>query len=139
MTNPTDTRGGTAANAQQLHIIRASLLAGVLMFAAVTYYMRSQGTPPPNPDGNGIGMAVLVVWAAAMVMVIFASRRYNAVATRRERTTWAIIGWSLGEAAGMAGTVHYFMTGDPTRFGIGLVMMVVVLRLFPVPPDEPAE
>lgn len=133
-TNP----GGMPTGALQLHIIRASLLMGVLLFAAVTWHIRSQGTPPPQPDGGGIGMAVLGVWAVVTVMVIFASRRYNAVATRQERTTWAIIGWSLGEAAGMAGTVYYFMTGDPTRFFIGLVMMVVVLRLFPVPPDEPA-
>ncbi|HEX8690942.1 MAG TPA: hypothetical protein VF746_00770 [Longimicrobium sp.] len=123
------------ANAATLFIIRLSLLAGVAMFGAVTWFLYSRGRQPSAPDPV-LDWVVIGVWAAVAVGLMLMSRRYRAAPRRTDRVTLAIIGWAFGEAAAMFGGVHYFITGNPLRYGYGLLIFCIALMLFPIPRDE---
>ena len=129
-------RHGTPA--ASLFLIRLSLLMGVLLFGGVTWFLRSQADPVPAraPDPT-LEWIILGAWIVATAGIIFVSGKYRAAELRARRVTYAIVGWALGEMAAMSGGVHYFITGSPRRFGLGLIIFGMALLLFPIPRDEP--
>jgi hypothetical protein len=134
MPQPTfDERPQTSA--ATLFIIRLSLVAGVAMFGAATWFLYSRGRQPAGPDAT-LDWLVIGVWAVAAVGLMLLSRRYRAAPRRTDRVSLAIIGWALGEMAAMFGGVHYFLTGSALRYGYGLLIFCISLMLFPIPRDE---
>lgn len=124
------------ANAATLFIIRLAFVSTVVLFGAVTWFVHSQQARPFTAPNQTLDWLVIGVWAAAAVGLMLLSRRYRAAPRRADRVALAIIGWALGEAAAMFGGVHYFMTGDPLRYGYGLLIFCISLMLFPIPRDE---
>lgn len=124
------------ASAAMLFIIRLSFLASVALFGAVTWYVHSRQEQPFTAPNPALDWVVIGVWAAAAVGLMVLSRRYRDATRRSERVTLAIIGWAVGEAAGMIGGVHYFITGNPLRYGYGLLIFSVSLLFFPIPQDD---
>jgi hypothetical protein len=130
---PNENRSGATPAA--LLVIRASLFAGVLMFGAVTWYLHSKPTRPDStPDPETLAWVVLGAWAVITAGLVVLSTRYRRPAARERRVNLAIIGWALGEAAALIGGVHYFLTGDPQRYGFGVLIFVIALVMFPIPP-----
>lgn len=124
------------ANAASLFIIRMSLVAGVMMLGAVTWHLHSRRTEPFPTDTGTLTWMVLGAWAALTAAIVFLSRRYRQPAARDQQVTMAIIGWALGETAALVGGAHYFVTGDPRRYGLGFLIFVFTLALFPIPRDD---
>ena len=117
-----------------LGVIRLALLAGVLAFGVLTWFThrgpewaggpRAVAGPLPT-----ISLALSVVLAIAIAFV-----RRAAFATRDAARygTLCIVGWAMGEAAALAGGVHYFLSNDPSRYLIGLFVMLLSFVLIPL-------
>jgi hypothetical protein len=135
MPQPTSDERPPASSAV-LFIIRLAFLASVALFGAVTWYVHSQQDQPFTAPNQALDWMVIGVWVAVAVALMVLSRRYRDAPRRSDRVTLAIIGWALGEAAGMIGGVHYFLTGNPLRYGYGLLIFAVSLLFFPIPADD---
>lgn len=136
---PTGSQRQPAAPPGTLFLIRLSLMTAVLLFGGITWYLHSSGSAErlAGPEAETVGWVVITVWAAAAAGIIFMGGRYRAAPNRAKRVTIAIVGWAMGEAAAFAGGIHYFLTGDPSRYGMGVVIFALALLLFPIPPAEP--
>lgn len=116
----------------RLGIVRVAMLAGVIMFGVVTWFLRRSG---PAPGGIEAGPLDTITYGAMIAGIagIVVMRRVVAAATDAARyANMAVIGWAFGELAALAGAVHYFMTGDPTRYVIGVMVMLLSFVLIPL-------
>ena len=117
-----------------LGVIRLALLAGVLAFGAVTWFTHrgpewSGGprfVPEPLPT---IALAVPVL---AAIAIVFVRRAAFATTDPARYGSLCVVGWALGEAAALAGGVHYFLSNDPSRYLIGLFVMLLSFVLIPL-------
>lgn len=116
-----------------MQIIRAVMATGVALFAVVTTQVRQVPPEPPIQIGY-----IAAVYALAMLVPIFFVRsRMETLSTRSKRCTFSIIGWALGESAGMFAVVSYFL-GNPLVWSLpGLLVLAVALVAIPVPENEP--
>lgn len=121
------------ATIRALLMIRISFVLGVALFGGVTWWMVATGRRHPSPAPRGIEYATLGVWAVATIAVMLLRRRYAAAADAQARARMAVLGWAAGEMAGLAGAVHYFVSGNPQRFAFGMLVFVIALLMFPVP------
>ncbi|HEU4455755.1 MAG TPA: hypothetical protein VFR81_22010 [Longimicrobium sp.] len=131
---PYDHRSG--ATPMTLFIIRASFLTAVLVFGGITYYIHSQEPPPSTVDPDTLRWGVLGIWGAITLALVVLSTRYRRPAPYTQRVGMAIAGWALGEAAALVGGVDYFLTGIPDRYGVGVLIFVVALVMFPIPQED---
>ena len=121
-----------SAHRARLGTIRIAFLAGVLMFGAIIWFMRRGGGGPPASDS---GLIDLMSYAAIAIGVvgIVVMRRVLANATTAEKyASSAVMGWAFGELAALGGGVHFFLTGDPTRYVIGVMVMLLSFVLIPL-------
>jgi hypothetical protein len=116
-----------------MQIIRASMVFAVAMFAVVTMQVREPRADPPIQLGY-----IAAVYAAAVLVPIFFFRgRMETLSTRRQRCTFSIVGWALGEGAGMLAVGSYFVGNSLVWSLPGLLVLAVALIAFPVPENEP--
>jgi hypothetical protein len=121
-----------SAHRARLGAIRISFLAGVLMFGAVVWFMR-RGGGGPVASSTGLVDAISYAALAIGVIGIVVMRRVLANATTAAKyANSAVIGWSFGELAALGGGVHFFLTGDPTRYVIGVMVMLMSFVLIPL-------
>jgi hypothetical protein len=113
-------------------MIRIAMIVGVACFGGLTWYLHATGRRPAQ-QAPTLDLATMVLWVAATAALLYLRRLYAAAPTRARRATAAILGWSAGELAALAGIVHYFVTGDPQRFTFGMLVFVIALLLFPIP------
>ncbi len=130
MTGPGRRRSADDAG---LALIRISLLLGVLLFGAVSWFIhRGPSWRPDNPDALSlIRRAMFIVWALA-VAALLALRSRLGRATGVARRTLLVSAWAVGEAAALFSAVYFFMSGDVVGFLGGLVVMMAALLLFPI-------
>jgi hypothetical protein len=129
MTGPIRPRGSDAVFA----LIRISLLLGVLLFGAVTWFVhRNPSWRPQSPDAlRPLRVVMLAGWVAAIIALIALRPRLGRL-TDDARRTFLVICWAIGEGAALLGAVHYFLSGDPLSFLGGLVVMMAALLLYPI-------
>lgn len=116
----------------QLGIIRIGLLTGVLLFGAVIWFL--QRRPGFVPDGSMAQLRPIVPFIMlAFIAAIIGVRVYlSRVTDATQLGTYQLIGWAIGEAAGLFGGVYYFNTGDPRFFLIGLFVMLASFIVLPL-------
>jgi hypothetical protein len=123
-----------------LALIRIALLAGVLLFGGVCWYVHRAGPPPPPAPSTlrALRAVGMVVWAAAVVGIVVARLRLDGAARRRgggaaaETANLRILAWAAGQAAALYGGVVYFLTGNPQWYVFGLTMMLGAFVVVPV-------
>jgi len=121
---------------RQLFIIRIALMTGVLMFAALTLYQRSSGTAmDPNPAVPAMRYVLWVVIGVSALVTLFLRPRVEG-GELSKRGLWALIGWSVGEAAALLGTVIHFVGGPVSSLALGVLAFVFALMLLPVPRER---
>jgi len=122
-----------------LPLIRIALLAGVLLFGAVTWWLhRGARIEVVNArDLRPLRQAGSVVWVAAMVaeVVLFVIRLRGRTRDAAAQQSQRVMAWAAGEAVALFGAVYYFRSGDPQWFAFGLVFFVLVLLSFPARVD----
>lgn len=116
-------------------LIRLAMLGGVLMFGAITWFIRRDGGAPTfDPAGaNTLLWGARAVWGASMAtcLVLFFALR-NARRPAQVKTL-SLIGWAAGEAVALMGGVVWFLTGNTQWYSFGLVYLVLAFLAFPAP------
>ncbi len=119
----------------QLSIVRVGLLAGVLMFGGVTWVLHQQGslTMAP-PDTAAVLTTIAMVITAVSLLAVLVIRVFLVPGVPKgQHGSITIIAWAIGETPALFGAVHYFMTGEPRWFIVGLTVMLVAFFAMPVP------
>jgi hypothetical protein len=124
----------TSGTKHPTHIIRIAMLAGVLTFGGVVYFLRKNGDAP----GVNAEQAKSLLWigrsiwgmAIAGCLVLF-------VLSQRERSpgkvnNYQIIAWVLGESVALYGAMLWFLTGSPTWYTPGLIYLGLTFLAFPI-------
>jgi hypothetical protein len=125
-------RPGPSSTAQ-LSIIRVAMLAGVLMFGAVVWWLRRGGSAAGvEPAAIANVRMLAAVWLAVSVSglaALFALTSRQVDEARRR--TLSIVAWALGEGAALAGGVVYLVAGDPRWYLGGVFVLLLAFVLFP--------
>ena len=117
----------------QLALIRISLLLGVLLLGAVSWFLhRDPARQPNNPESLVVlRRAMLGVWVLTIAALLALRPRLSRV-TGAARRSFLLIMWALGEGAALIGGVHFYLSGDARSFLGGLVVMLGAFLLFPI-------
>ena len=125
----------------QQGIIRLALLAGALLFGGVIAMLASRGSVPlPGPGGGardpGALRVLRLVGPALSVGAVAASLFLRAaIARTRDPARVAslrVIAWAAGEAAALFGGVYWMLSGDSSRYLIGLIAMLATFVVVPL-------
>ncbi len=119
----------------QLFVIRIALMAGVFLFAGVTFYRRSTGDTSMPMDAGSLEILRYLLWAAVAITAaatLFLKPRVEA-AEPKQKGQLIIIGWSIGEGAALLGTIIHFAGGPVSSLAIGVLAFVYALVLLPIP------
>lgn len=121
----------TPANSrpQPLQLIRLSLLAGVLMFGAVILFLHRQPGWTPGALPAAIGYALVAYTIVAVSIAVVLKGRVGRESDPARRASLLIIGWAVGEGAGLFGAVIFFLTGQVQWYALGLLAMVCAFAL----------
>lgn len=129
--------GGTPA--ASLPLIRIALLAGVLLFGAVTWWLhRGARIEVVGPaELHTLRRAGSVVWLGALLaeVVLFVIRLRGRTRDQAAQHSQRVMAWAAGEVVALFGAVYYFRSRDPQWFVYGLVFFVLVLLAFPARTD----
>ena len=115
-------------------VIRITMVTGVLLFGAVTWFLRRSGSAPepltPESARTLLWMG-RVAWGSALAgcIVIFALMQRNPASSRNQ--LFSIVAWALGELVALYGGVVWFLTGMTQWYVSGLVFLVLALLAFP--------
>ncbi len=113
-------------------VIRIALLAGVLLFGGVCWYVVSR--QPPAPD-ESLYAVLQITFGAALLAVVGAFlvlRRVVRRADAQRRPALTVAGWALGEAPALLGGVTWLLTGRPLLYLAGTTLMVAAFIMFPL-------
>lgn len=122
---------------RNLAIIRFSLLSGVLLFGAVCWYVTGQRGGGPNPNASAQTFAVFRVLVptlcvAALGVAAVIRTRLASARDAQQRDSMRMIAWAVGEGSALTGAVHYFNTGDPRLYVLGVVAMLATFIVVPL-------
>jgi hypothetical protein len=133
--NPGNARGAPPTTAQQ-GIIRLALLAGVLLFGAVIWWLSRDGRVPLRRDGATDLFTLRVAAAALAVGGVVAAAGIRAVIARTPDPARVaqlrVVAWALGETGALLGGAYWLLSGDSSRYLIGLVAMLATLVIVPL-------
>lgn len=116
---------------QPVQLIRLALIAGVLMFGAVILFVHRQPSWKAGTLPSALGY-VLLAYAIVAISIARAVRGHLLrEADPQRRVSLLIIGWAIGEAAGLFGAVIFFVTGQGQWYLLGLVAMLSVFAFLP--------
>jgi hypothetical protein len=131
MTNARSGSTSPAGAARTLAIIRIALLAGVLAFGAVVWYLRRSGGASYDVDPRGLRLAGQAIWGVATfgtLIVFLAADRVPAA----RRPALSLIAWALGESTALYGGLFWLMLGDPQWYLYGVACLLLTYFIFPV-------
>jgi hypothetical protein len=123
-----------AGDRARLSLIRIALLAGVLLFGGVTYYLHSRPGWEPNGDIDAgmLRLVMQIVWVLGIGGVVALYLVARRIRDRDKVIKISIVAWALGEAIALTGGMLYFVTNEPRGFLLGLGAMVLTFLVFPV-------
>jgi hypothetical protein len=124
-------------NRKTLTIMRAALLAGVLLLGAAVWWVLRGGERPPLDDARESALRLFftvlaVATAPGIIAVRFAQGRAPGFARKAQL---AIVGWALGEGVALLGGVIYMLTGSPRLYLLGVLVLLAAFALVPIPRD----
>lgn len=114
-----------------LALIRIAMLAGVLAFGGVVWWMRRSGAASYEVDPHALRVAGQAIWAVATFGVLTLFLSAGRIAARR-RSTISVIAWALGESTALYGGVFWLMLGDPQWYLYGVACQLLTYFIFPV-------
>lgn len=114
-------------------LIRLALLAGVLMFGGVTWYIRREGAGP-GLDPESLRTLLWVgrgTWILSMATCVSLFGMLRNARSQARIGALSLVGWAAGEAVAMVGGVIWFLTGITQWYSAGLVYLVLTFLAFP--------
>jgi hypothetical protein len=118
----------------QLLVIRTAMLLGVLLFGAVTWYIKRQEHPAILTPGKAqlFGYIFAGLAFAAVAGLVFLRSRLETTREPGQILVYYVIGYALSEGAAVFGGVVWFLGGAQAWYIAGLVLMVVAFQVLPV-------
>ena len=126
----------TLAARARHRIVHASVLAGLLLFAAVTLYLSGRASGSARSESATVLMKYvgLVVLAGSMLAVMLFRPRISAPRAGGDLDDWWLSNsryvtslWALADAGGLACVVLGWLTQDNTLLVSGVVVAVLLL------------
>jgi hypothetical protein len=119
------------------HIIRLAMLAGVLTFGGVVYYLRRNGDAPGVDAEQAraflwIGRAL---WGMAILGCLILYQLVLRERSPARRQSFQIVAWALGEMVALYGAMIWFLTGSPSWYTPGLIYLALAFLAFPIRRD----
>lgn len=108
---------------QSLQLIRLSLMAGVLMFGAVILIVHRQPSWKAEALAPAMGYALVAVAIFAVTIAVLLKGRLGRERDPERRASLLIVGWAIGEGAGLLGAVIFFLSGQGEWYAFGLLAM----------------
>lgn len=121
-----------SARPQSLQLIRLALMAGVLLFGAVILIVHRQPSWTPRPLPSAMDYALIACAIGAVSVAVLLKGRVTRESDPERRASLLIVGWSLGESAGLFGAVIFFITGQGQWYAFGLLAMACAFVLLPI-------
>lgn len=120
-----------------IHVIRVAMLAGVLAFGGVVYFLRRNGDAPGVDAEQAraflwIGRAL---WGMAILGCLILFQLVLRERTPARRQSFQIVAWALGEMVALYGAMLWFLTGVPTWYTPGLIFLALTFLAFPIRRD----
>jgi hypothetical protein len=115
-----------------LRLIRLAMLAGIVLFGGIAWYISSGDTEGAvDPDGPlGYGAVLLVLAAATTVMVV--RRQLEGVTSFDRRSTRILVAAAVCEGAALLAGVLLLLSGSATPFLGALAVFLFSLLLLPI-------
>ncbi|MGI9076613.1 MAG: hypothetical protein ACR2G6_04660 [Gemmatimonadaceae bacterium] len=129
MTSSSSFSGGR----RDLALIRISLLIGVIIFGALTWWLQRTGERPPSDLSalRKLQMVGFAFWGTAFALLVFLRTRLGSVSDSARRS-YLVISWGVAEAVALFGGVVYFLFGDARWYIAGLFFMIGAFLVFPL-------
>jgi len=122
---------------QVLNIVRFAMLGGVLIFAAIAWFLTSSGQMRAVVD-DALAMVLRYVFYGLLVVDIGAMwlvrQRIDHAETFETKRHLLLIGYALGEGITLYGIVYWLVTGGMLLFFVGLLVFLAAFLVFPVQP-----
>lgn len=120
---------------RNLFIIRTALMTGVFLFAGVAYFGPRFGVGVDTQFPGAVEQFRYVLWGFVAIAVAAALllRSKLETATAAKQAQFLIIGWAIGEAASLFGTVQFMSGAGIGPLGLGLMTFVFTLVMLPIP------
>ena len=120
------------AAVRNLAIIRIAILAGILLFGAVIWFVQRDPGWTPSAPQFPVEPIAMALWAAAIVGVLAVRTAWGRTTEVKRRVHFAIMAIAIAEAPALFGAVVYFLTGDARLYLTGVFLMLTTLLLFPI-------
>lgn len=114
-------------------LIRVALLVGVLLFGALTWYIR-RDAPATGMDPEALHTLLWVgrgTWIVSMATCIAIFNMLRTARSASRVSALSLVGWAAGEAVALVGGVIWFLTGITQWYSAGLVYLVLTFLAFP--------
>ena len=127
-----------AASAKSVRLIHASLIAGIVLFALVTYFLVRPGMANAGDFTPGV-VRILLAVAVGMCALTLLFRRLVPRKSANESadlfwsraTRVAIATWQLSTGAGLLSVIVYMRSGDVTALAIAAIAVLFLLTMNP--------
>lgn len=129
---PEEFRRSTNLSGPMLRLVRYAMLAGVLIFGGVAYYLATNRPPEEAPTAD-LSMLRWVGYGlcAAAIVALGVLRQIREGADEAKRGTLGLIGSALAESAAMFGAVYILLGGDVSIYGVGVLIFLATWTLLP--------
>jgi hypothetical protein len=118
--------------------IRLSLLIGVLMFGAVSLFIHRQ----PNWTAGTVPTAVVYAFVPYAILAVLVAAVLRGRVGREpdlpRRATLLLIGWAVGESAGLFGTIIYYVNNQAQWWALGILAMLASFAMLSPSAAAPA-
>ena len=114
-----------------LGLIRIALLAGVLAFGGIVWFLRRSSDPSYGVNPHGLRVAGQAVWGLMTVgtLTLFVTAGRSGP---ERRATFSVIAWALGEATAIYGGLFWMLLGDPQWYLYGVACLLLTYFIFPI-------
>jgi uncharacterized membrane protein len=121
-----------------LKLIRVTLLAGVLGFGVVVWYILQTAAPEPLDEraANALRIAFLAVVLLDLPLLFVLRSAQSRVRGYASAARLTIVGWAQGEGVALFGTVLYLLTARVSLWVLGVLVLLTAFVLVPLPGEE---
>lgn len=120
------------SSVRNLAFIRIAILAGILLFGAVIWFIQRAPDWTPGTPQFPVEPIALALWGAAIIGILGVRNAWGRTTDVKRRVHFSIMAIAIAEAPALFGAVVYFLAGDPRLYLTGVFLMVTTLLLFPI-------
>ena len=120
--------------ATQLLLIRTALLAGLLLFGAVTWFLRrGEALVPLQPDRAQLyGYVFIALAVTALGGLFFVRGRLEKGVEGTAAVQQYLTGYAMAEGAALFGAMTWYLGGSLNWYVAGVLLVVVAFQILPI-------